>query len=91
MESRERGKRKERIGRIVSNKMEKTVTVRLERLTRHSLYRKSVKKAKNIKAHDEENKCEVGDLVRVMETRPISKDKRWRVAEILRRESAESE
>ncbi len=86
----ERGKRKERIGLIVSNRMDKTVVVRLERLTWHPLYKKSIKKNKNIKAHDEDNTCRIGDKVRIMETRPLSKDKRWRVVEVLERVSIES-
>lgn len=83
--SQERGQRKVRIGRVVSNKMDKTVTVRVESVVRHSLYKKTVKRSKKYKAHDEHNECNVGDLVRIMETRPLSKEKRWRVVEILER------
>jgi small subunit ribosomal protein S17 len=91
MTPKERGKRKERVGFVVSDKMNKTVVVRLERLTQHPLYRKSVKVAKSIKVHDEDNKCAMGDKVRVMEMRPLSKDKRWRVVEILERQQVETE
>jgi small subunit ribosomal protein S17 len=87
----ERGKRKERIGFVVSDRMDKTVVVRLERLTQHPLYRKSLKVARRIKAHDEENQCAMGDKVRIMETRPFSRDKRWRVVEILERVQVETE
>jgi len=87
----ERGKRKERTGYVVSDRMDKTVVVRLERLTQHPLYRKSVKVAKKIKAHDAENKCAMGDKVRIVETRPLSRDKKWRVVEILEKEQVETE
>ena len=79
----ERNRRKSRVGIVVSNKMDKTVVVALEDSVRHSLYGKSVKKTKKVKAHDEQNECSVGDLVRIMETRPLSKDKRWRLVEIV--------
>lgn len=82
----ERKARKVRIGKVVSDKMDKTVTVAVEDLVRHQLYGKIVKKTKKFKAHDEENACRNGDKVKVMETRPLSKDKRWRVIEILERE-----
>ena len=82
----DRGMRKEQIGKVVSNKMDKTVVVAIETLVRHPLYGKIVKRTKKFKAHDEENSCRVGDKVRVMETRPLSKEKRWRVIEILERE-----
>lgn len=85
-----RNKRKERIGFVVSNRMEKTVVVKLERLMQHPLYKKSVKRARNIKAHDSENQCLIGDKVRVVETRPLSKDKRWRVVEIVERIGGET-
>ncbi|MDT3699503.1 MAG: 30S ribosomal protein S17 [Thermincola sp.] len=78
--------RKLEIGKVVSDKMDKTVVVAIERLVRHPLYGKIIKKTKQFKAHDEQNQCRVGDKVRVMETRPLSKDKRWRVVEILERE-----
>ncbi len=79
----ERNMRKTRIGMVTSNKMDKTVTVELEQSVRHSLYGKSVKTDKKVKAHDENNECSTGDKVRIMETRPLSKDKRWRVVDIV--------
>jgi len=82
----ERKMRKVQIGKVVSDKMDKTVVVAIETLVRHPLYGKTVKRTKKFKAHDEENSCRVGDKVRVMETRPLSKEKRWRVVEILERE-----
>lgn len=81
----ERGSRKVRIGRIVSDKMNKTAVVAVEEFVRHPLYGKAVKRTKKFKAHDENNECKIGDKVRIMETRPLSKDKRWRVAEIIER------
>ncbi|MGI6091786.1 MAG: 30S ribosomal protein S17 [Veillonellaceae bacterium] len=81
----ERNERKTRIGKVVSNKMEKTVVVAVERLVRHPLYNKSIKNTVKFKAHDEQNECREGDTVEIMETRPLSKDKRWRVVEILER------
>lgn len=75
--------RKTRIGRVVSDKMEKTAVVSVERTTRHPLYGKIVRVTKKYKIHDPENACGIGDKVRIMETRPISKDKRWRLVEIL--------
>ena len=80
-----REQRKVLVGRVVSNKMEKTVVVRVERSTRHPLYGKVILHHKRYKAHDEENACGIGDLVRVIESRPISKEKRWVVTEILKR------
>ena len=80
-----REQRKVLVGRVVSNKMEKTVVVRVERSTRHPLYGKVILHHKRYKAHDEGNACGVGDLVRVIESRPISKEKRWVVTEILKR------
>jgi small subunit ribosomal protein S17 len=80
-----REQRKVLVGRVVSNKMDKTVVVRVERRTRHPLYGKVIRHHKRYKAHDEDNTCGVGDLVRVIESRPISKDKRWVVTDILRR------
>jgi small subunit ribosomal protein S17 len=77
--------KKTRTGRIVSNKMDKTVVVSVETLRRHPLYRKVVKHATKMKAHDEDNSCNIGDIVKIVETRPLSKDKRWRVVEIVRR------
>lgn len=78
--------RKVQVGKVISDKMDKTVVVAIETLVRHPLYGKIVKRTKKFKAHDEENKCRIGDKVRVMETRPLSKEKRWRVVEILDRE-----
>ncbi len=79
----ERGKRKIRVGRVVSDKMDKTVVVAVERITRHPLYGKTIRKTKKFKAHDDNNACQTGDKVRIIETRPLSKDKNWRVLEIL--------
>ena len=79
----DRNERKTRMGTVVSNKMEKTVVVAVERLVQHSLYSKSVRQTVKFKAHDENNESHVGDKVKIMETRPISKDKRWRVVEIV--------
>jgi len=80
-----RNQRKTRIGRVVSDKMDKTVVVAVETAFRHPLYGRIVKKTKKFKAHDEHNECKVGDIVRIMETRPLSKEKRWRVSEIIER------
>ena len=79
----ERGNRKVRIGKVISNKMDKTIVVATEKLVAHPLYKKQVKQTKKYKAHDEENKCKIGDIVKIMETRPLSKDKRWRLVEIV--------
>ncbi|MFH1662406.1 MAG: 30S ribosomal protein S17 [Chloroflexota bacterium] len=79
-------KRKIRIGRIVSDKMDKTVVVAVETLKRHPLYKKTFKKVVKFKAHDENNKCRVGDKVRIIETRPLSRQKRWRIDEIITRQ-----
>ncbi len=79
-------KRKTRIGHIVSDKMDKTVVVAVETLKRHPLYKKTFKRVVKYKAHDEDNKCRVGDKVRIIETRPLSRQKRWRVAEIITRQ-----
>ena len=78
-----RNRRKSRVGMVISDKMDKTVTVALEDFVRHSLYGKAVKTTKKVKVHDEENLCGVGDKVRIMETRPLSKDKRWRLVNIV--------
>ncbi len=78
-----RGKRKFLIGRVVSNKMDKTIVVSVERLVKHPLYKKRVKKTSKFKAHDEKNECQVGDIVRIAETRPLSKEKRWRLVSIV--------
>ena len=79
----ERGRRKERIGRVVSNKMDKTIVVAVEDFVRHELYNKPVKRTKKFKAHDENNECRIGDRVKIMETRPLSKDKRFRLVEVV--------
>jgi small subunit ribosomal protein S17 len=81
----ERGRRKVRIGRVVSDKMDKTITVAVEEFVRHPLYGKAVKRTKKFKAHDEQNTCKIGDRVKIMETRPISKDKRWRLVDVMER------
>jgi len=81
-----RGRRKTRIGVVVSNKSAKTVTVTVERRFAHPLYGKGVKRSKKYHAHDEKNEYEVGDTVRIVETRPLSKTKRWRVVELLERQ-----
>jgi small subunit ribosomal protein S17 len=80
-----RGRRKVRIGVVVSDKMDRTVVVRIDRQMRHPLYKKIVRRSSKLAAHDERNDAHVGDTVRVMETRPISKNKRWRVIEIVER------
>ena len=76
-------KRKIKTGRVVSNKMDKTVVVAVESYRPHPLYKRQVRRIKKFKAHDEQNACHVGDVVRIEETRPLSKEKRWRVMEIL--------
>ena len=81
----ERNERKERIGKVTSNKMQKTITVAVDRKEKHPIYGKFVNKTSSFKAHDEENSAGIGDTVRIMETRPLSKDKRWRLAEIIER------
>lgn len=85
MQSVERNDRKTRIGKVVSNKMDKTIVVAIETLVSHPLYKKSVKRTTKFKAHDENNECNIGDRVRIMETRPLSKEKRWRLVEIIER------
>ncbi|MBD3308816.1 30S ribosomal protein S17 [candidate division KSB3 bacterium] len=85
MATEEKKARKVRRGIVVSDKMDKTVVVRVERLTRHPQYTRIVKRAKKFKAHDEHNECAMGDLVEIVETRPLSKDKRWRVTQIVRK------
>ena len=72
-------------GRVVSNKMDKTITVAVERFVKHPIYGKFVKKSKKLMAHDDENTCGIGDTVRIMETRPLSKNKRWRLLEVIER------
>ena len=79
----ERGLRKKKIGRVVSDKMDKTIVVAVENHVKHPLYGKIVKKTYKLKAHDENNECGIGDTVKVMETRPLSKDKRWRLVSIV--------
>jgi len=79
----ERNLRKTRIGKVVSNKMEKTIVVAVEDHVKHPLYKKIIKKTYKLKAHDENNDCNIGDRVKVMETRPLSKDKRWRLVEVM--------
>ena len=79
----ERNLRKTRIGKVVSDKMDKTIVVAVENHVKHSLYGKIVKKTYKLKAHDENNECGIGDTVKVMETRPLSKDKRWRLVSIV--------
>ena len=81
----ERGARKVRTGVVVSDKMDKTVVVRIDRQVRHALSQKSVRRSSKLSAHDETNDAHLGDIVRVMETRPVSKSKRWRVIEIVER------
>ena len=81
--SEERNLRKTRVGVVVSNKMDKTIVVAIKDNVQHPLYKKIIKRTVKLKAHDENNECRVGDRVEVMETRPLSKDKRWRVIEIL--------
>lgn len=81
----ERGIRKVLTGKVVSDKMDKTVVVSVETLVRHPLYQRTIRRTKKFKAHDEQNSCRVGDKVKMMETRPLSKEKRWRIIEILER------
>lgn len=79
----ERNYRKVRYGKVVSDKMDKTVVVSVETYADHGLYNRKVRRSKKFKAHDENNSCRVGDRVKIMETRPLSKEKRWRVVEVL--------
>jgi len=81
----ERNLRKTRTGKVTSDKMDKTITVAIEDHVKHPLYNKIVKRTYKLKAHDENNECRIGDTVKVMETRPLSKDKRWRLVEIIER------
>ena len=81
----ERNLRKTRVGKVTSNKMDKTIVVAIENHVKHPIYKKIVKSTYKLKAHDENNECNIGDTVRVMETRPLSKDKRWRLVEIIER------
>jgi small subunit ribosomal protein S17 len=86
-----RGRQTIKVGTVIGNKMKKTVTVLVERQVRHPLYKKIVKRRKKFLAHDEYEKCKIGDLVKIVETRPLSKRKRWRVKEILGLSSADKE
>lgn len=81
----DRNLRKTRTGKVVSNKMDKTIVVAVEDHVKHPLYKKIVKRTYKLKAHDENNECQIGDVVKVMETRPLSKDKRWRFVELISR------
>lgn len=81
----ERNLRKTKTGVVVSNKMDKTAVVAVKSLVRHPLYIRTIRQTKKYKVHDEENTCNIGDIVKIMETRPLSKDKRWRLVEILRK------
>ena len=83
--STERNLRKTRVGKVVSDKMDKTIVVSIEDRVQHPLYKKIVKRTVKFKAHDENNECRIGDRVEIMETRPLSKDKRWRVTNIIER------
>ena len=78
-----RNERKTRIGKVVSNKMDKTIVVAIEELVQHKLYKKSVKRTVKFKAHDENNEAQMGDRVQIMETRPLSREKRWRLVKIV--------
>lgn len=80
-----RQRRKVREGIVVSNKMQKTIVVKIDRLVQHKLYPRTLRQSTSFKAHDEKNEAKIGDLVRIMETRPLSKDKRWRLINIVRR------
>ena len=82
-ETQTRGARKVRVGRVISDRMDKTVVVQVSTLKRHRLYKKTMQNQVRFKAHDENNECKIGDLVQITETRPISKEKRWRVSEVL--------
>ncbi|HHW48506.1 MAG TPA: 30S ribosomal protein S17 [Clostridiaceae bacterium] len=81
----QRALRKTRVGKVISNKMDKTIVVAVEDSVKHPLYKKVIKRTYKLKAHDENNECNVGDKVRVMETRPLSREKRWRLVEIIER------
>lgn len=81
----ERNMRKVKVGKVVSDKMDKTMVVAVEDSVKHPLYKKIVKRTKKLKAHDEKNECKIGDRVEIMETRPLSKDKRWRLVEVIER------
>jgi len=79
----ERNNRRMIVGKVVSNKMQKTIVVAVVRNVKHKLYKKILRRTKNFKAHDEKNECKIGDVVSLMETRPLSRDKRWRLVEII--------
>lgn len=79
------GRRKVLVGEVVSNRMQKTITVRVERRVQHAIYERVIKRSKKFHAHDEQNQCKIGDRVRIVETRPLSKTKRWRLLEIVQR------
>ncbi len=81
-----RGRRKTRVGKVVSNKMDKSIVVAIERRVAHPIYKKYYKKTTKLMAHDPNNECKIGDIVEIMETRPLSKRKRWRLVKILERE-----
>ena len=81
----ERGHRKNRVGRVLSNKMEKTVTIAVERTVKHPMYGRYIRRTTKLTVHDEEQTCRIGDIVRVTETRPLSKTKRWRLTEVIQR------
>jgi small subunit ribosomal protein S17 len=83
--SEKRGRRKVRVGQVVSDKMDKTAVVAVTRLVKHPMYSRFVKRTTRFKVHDEQNECNVGDVVRITETRPLSKDKRWRLVEVTRK------
>mgnify|MGYP000683773103 FL=1 len=85
MAEKTRGRRKVRIGTVVSNKMDKTIVVAIESHVKHKLYGKVLKRTVKYKVHDENNECQIGDKVKIMETRPLSKEKRWRLVEIIER------
>lgn len=85
MENEKRASRKTRVGMVISDKMDKTIVVAIADRVSHPLYKKIVKRTYKLKAHDEENQCRVGDKVKVMETRPLSKDKRWRLVEVIQK------
>ena len=82
------GRRKILLGEVVSNRMHKTITVQVERRVRHPMYERVVKRSKKFHAHDEHNQCQIGDIVRIIETRPLSKTKCWRLLEVVRRQAA---
>ena len=85
METQNRNLRKQRTGVVTSNKMDKSIVISVERKVKHPIYGKFVKKTKKFMAHDEQNECNIGDVVRIMETRPLSKNKTWRLVEIIER------